>query len=793
MSDSAPNFSAKVDWFFPTRVSLPTDTVARQRVSIRRARYHPITPLGSAIVLKASEFLPGAYNPRTHTALEHIARAIDYACEQFGIDLAENSSWEVPLSTIGDGGISTEFFTAGATIVGSLVSFTDSLASRLVETMEFSNGSSQEWISADINACITRLQKDGLLRQKWEKFFLQFAGLRFKDGPEEAALTTNQTTVKYQLTSAMEIFVLGREYARHIIRRNRNALSAVLRSDQEETNGEFIADEFAWTIGRFLGSIGFAGSFSRLVNPWMESGAGAVAVLTAVEAIRRTREILSTGKLSPEETYACPTHTERLCRLEDVTANNAGPKNTDSCRRRRFLGRLIPLAYSQRAGVLPAAHAAGYRPKNAELHNAAIRSIHEGKGDDGLVEIISKLAGDFTITPNETPLSILTTREATSNSTTDLANKLKLSAANLDGIAVREYLGQRQDRSIREFADHAVITRIGTNDPKVSKLIAERLSFGRNVGPKNGLQECLDMYSYWIEATCEKLGLPLHGGVACGLTWGASSEPLQQYFFDADVSRIEIPEWTMMLCHFFSKLLARTAKIRIEGKRLAVTISPERLATEMSSNLKFRKYAADFIAYCATWDNRLFSPMSKTTGKCKTVQWHLLTASELFLIGHEYGHHILQHKTNGSAGVSDVADELMIAQELAADEVGGLITAHIGADIGSPFLHSGVGAVLVLCAVDLVRRARSILSTGVETSFVSKSHPALKERIRNLGVLRYDPRNVRNNERMRDNFEQVMEKVWTFVLPELQRMHARGIRPLSSIPNDLQWLRFACE
>ena len=94
-----------------------------------------------------------------------------------------------------------------------------------------------------------------------------------------------------------------------------------------------------------------------------------------------------------------------------------------------------------------------------------------------------------------------------------------------------------------------------------------------------------------------------------------------------------------MLCHFFAKLLALTAKITVEGEGLAVLIDAATVSTKIRSNVKLRKYAAGFLASFATGDKRAYTPMTKVTGKTRTVYWHLLTASEVFVLAHEYAHH----------------------------------------------------------------------------------------------------------------------------------------------------------
>ena len=638
MSESSLAHPGNDPWCVPLRLAPIAELLTGQKVLTWRLPLRHLSLVGSTIVLKASEFLPSVYNSSTPTALAHIARGIDYACEEFGLDFDKHLNWNVPLTEVGDGKVTKEFFQSGGSIVGSLVAFTDELASLLVETMDFGKYAAQGSIAIDVESCLERLQANEDLRGRWEYFCLRFAGLAFKEAPEEPAFNDLQTTAKFQLTSAMEVFVLAREYAHHLLRHDSVALRSLVGPHAGIFRDDFEADEFAWMIGSLLGSRGFSGHFSKVRNTWMESGTGAVAVLRGIEIVRRVRETLETGAHSDEGSLSGPPHGDRLIALEKCASLAANPLAANFSRQRSFVGRVMPLIYNQRAMRFPAAHRVGYRPKHAELRKAALDSIRAGVADEGLVEILSKGAVDF-----RSDNSAVGTRAlaATKNgrSPNDITAHLKLSTAGTSALHVREYLDQRQDSSITEFANHLVTSQLGTVEPNVSREVAARLRLGKQTDFRVGFQELIDLYSYWIESTCEKLGLPLHSGVACGVVWSPTFEPLQQYFFDSDVSRIEIPEWTLMLCHFFAKLLALTAKITVEGEGLAVLIDAATVSTKIRSNVKLRKYAAGFLASFATGDKRAYTPMTKVTGKTRTVYWHLLTASEVFVLAHEYAHH----------------------------------------------------------------------------------------------------------------------------------------------------------
>ena len=753
----------------------PVGSPRDQRKMSWQVRARHLSALGRAITLRAAEFLPSVYNPQAHVALEQISKALDYACESFGLDL-DLGMPPTGLPPIANDAVRDDFFGAGKSILGSLVSFTDALAGLIIESMEIVRGADGAYVECDDATCLARFKQNEALRHRWERLFFRFSGVEFTDVPPDPPLSDEQTTIKYQLTSAMEVFVLGREYGHHAIRHA--GASRLLRgSHQGKFVREFEADELAFLLGSFLGARGYSGSVSNYRNTWMESGAGAVAVLRATEAYRRVRGVLTSGTHLDEGLLERPTHVDRLLALEKWDTTSNGTLGQLFQRQRSLVGRLIPLIYNELKTHFPIARRYGLLPQHEEARAKALDAIRAGTAGEGLVEIIAKELPISPAVPTTSP-----------NDLSRFAAQLKLSAAGDVGISVREYLQHRQDKSLVELAEHAVNTEIGSALPNVATRLAEKLRTGKNAN-ESGFQGLLDLYAVWIEDACTKLGLPLHGGVACGIVWGPAYDPLQQNFFNTDVSRIEIPETTLMLCHYVSKLLSRTLNIRKEGSRLAFEIDHAIVSAKLQSNVELRKYASSFYAMLATGDRRSFKPMRTLSGKRKTVYWHLLTASEVFILAHEYAHHILEHKSDGVAAVEDGDNEELKAQELEADLLAALIVAHIGHDVKNPIAHLGAGA-LALSAVDILRRARSVLSTGVVPADVSPTHPSLQERLENFGALRYDPRNLQAAQNMQKRLSGVVEAIWTSILSELQNMHACGYRPLSSIPADLQWLRF---
>jgi hypothetical protein len=150
---------------------------------------------------------------------------------------------------------------------------------------------------------------------------------------------------------------------------------------------------------------------------------------------------------------------------------------------------------------------------------------------------------------------------------------------------------------------------------------------------------------------------------------------------------------------------------------------------------------------------------------------------ELFVVAHEFGHHIAKHSLEGSAAVDSESNLQSKIDELEADRIAALIVADFGAESQIHAAHSVAGGVVALVGLDLLRRTRSVLSTGRVQQIDSNTHPTLDQRLLVFDTLRYDPRNVEHVRSTRQNFRDILEGLWDLILPDLQAMHARGIRP----------------
>jgi hypothetical protein len=280
-------------------------------------------------VLDATLAIQMEHLPDSEIVLRQIVRGVDAACQALKFDLGKGVIPGV-LPIRGLGAFSSDFYGTGIAIVGidaALVPFTGMLTDLLAQTFEYEEVDNGIAIVPDPARSVDRLiggktilensrdaqqGRDSLIHY-WERFFLHFAGLSF--AWPKPKLTETQSIIKFQLSSAMEVFVVGHEYGHHIRRHNTGVGAASTVPAENAHRHELEADTTAWLIAKYLGSIGFAGEPTNIRNLWMESSAGAAVYLTTAEMVRRVREILETGTVTEPSSSTHPSIRERLAAL----------------------------------------------------------------------------------------------------------------------------------------------------------------------------------------------------------------------------------------------------------------------------------------------------------------------------------------------------------------------------------------------------------------------------------------------------------------------------------------------
>lgn len=164
-------------------------------------------------------------------------------------------------------------------------------------------------------------------------------------------------------------------------------------------------------------------------------------------------------------------------------------------------------------------------------------------------------------------------------------------------------------------------------------------------------------------------------------------------------------------------------------------------------------------------------------------------AAKFFLSKNSTSPHILEH------GVADTSQETAnaFAEEHQADVLGRTVCMVIGARESPPNFYaiSGAGAVIILGALDLVRRAKAVLLTGNDRSAPRKRHPPCAQRIGVIALLdeQLPSQQIRDAaETQRRCFAEIVEIIWDLIRPDLERLHREGVRPVDGAPDTGGWL-----
>ena len=280
-----------------------------------------------------------------------------------------------------------------------------------------------------------------------------------------------------------------------------------------------------------------------------------------------------------------------------------------------------------------------------------------------------------------------------------------------------------------------------------------------------------------IEAMCADGGIQIREGVVVGVSPTEGLHAYQGEVLETGASIIDFASPFFTFCNQFAILMARTLRYDRDGKDVTIccnpALAPEIL--EMDRGL-FRAWGLLFIGYAIEgWPQDL--PRLAVDRERSATRIQILHAMELFAVSHEYGHHVLRHGLVSSSEPDHDGENM----EHDADSFARMVSTAIGTNGESPnpYEMSGTGGVLMLGALDLVRRTRHVLSAGNTDFPLRVTHPQLVERIAHIGTLdEFSPEKYREGfAGMRDDFLGIIEVIWAAIEPGLLDMHhKRGVK-----------------
>jgi hypothetical protein len=298
-----------------------------------------------------------------------------------------------------------------------------------------------------------------------------------------------------------------------------------------------------------------------------------------------------------------------------------------------------------------------------------------------------------------------------------------------------------------------------------------------------------------IEQSAARIGFKLHGGVSIGVLHGSGSEAMQQHVMMTNASVVLVTSNLLLMTHRLAKLLALSLPIKLFGEEQFTPVYDlKQIEINMLNNEILKSAWREFFLDHAS-DPKSPSAGSPVFvfGKEKQTLWDDLSESmELFIVGHEYGHHIAKHRLGEEAQALGEDWVARHKKEFEADIYGILLSAEAGQCNERPnwFALTSVGAVIVLTVLELNRQGIKILETGqVEELNTRSSHPDLEERIK---ATRAATHHFLGDEKfnvaieMQNAFLGLIELAWIDAKSFLIERHHTGARPHRSGPQE--WL-----
>lgn len=295
-----------------------------------------------------------------------------------------------------------------------------------------------------------------------------------------------------------------------------------------------------------------------------------------------------------------------------------------------------------------------------------------------------------------------------------------------------------------------------------------------------------------IERFCGENNIPMRGGIVAGVqpAYGNIIHQANVPWTDVSIIATTIP--FLAFCNLVARAMARSLPHRIaENGSPSVSFDPGEVRHYLNSQSDIVYEWSRVLAHYAMFGWPPQQTLSTTPqGLQQVTRIQLLRALELFAVSHEVGHHVCEHGAMESS--EDRAD--MLAQEHEADIFARLISIGIGAEDEPQnyFAIAGVGGVVLLGSLELVRRAKAVLGSYEDSSDASHAatHPPFAERIAAIAILDEKlPGNLETSApAMRAHFLGILEVIWELTLPEITRIRDAGMRPKTMAESGADWL-----
>jgi hypothetical protein len=277
-----------------------------------------------------------------------------------------------------------------------------------------------------------------------------------------------------------------------------------------------------------------------------------------------------------------------------------------------------------------------------------------------------------------------------------------------------------------------------------------------------------------VEAACKKVPqLPAHN-VVSGIEPKLGVFASRMGVMMTNASIITVGSQVFRFCSVVSKAVAQTVAVDPSGWDNLSDVSPTR--SKLRACPDILGYWFQIIASFTMLGTSVFAPFRVVRPEQAILRGEILEAMEIFMVAHEYAHHICKHGRLQSASSESGKDDASRREEFEADTlaiaIGQMVTGHTHENV---LMLSGVGMVVLLHTLRMLDEARRLLGRSAHGLALHSSHPSVADRIDFVDRQAWLwPELDAAFRHFRRAYGNVMEAVWAEIRPVFEEVARQG-------------------